>query len=97
MLLYRETSISDNIISPTVQLTDDTGTSTYSGPKGIPVQHSVCIESSRTQASGRGPTFSITRGSFFATTGGVVSGVDSGDDDDDDASAVATASPTLRL
>jgi len=55
------------------------------------------MESGRTQVSGRGPTFSITRGSFFATAGGEVSGVDSGDDDDDDdASAVAAASPTER-
>jgi hypothetical protein len=35
------------------------------------------------EVSGRGPTFRITRGSFFATAAGeMVSGVDSGDDDD---------------
>jgi hypothetical protein len=46
----------------------------------------------RRQVSGRGPTFRITRGSFFAiAAAGVVSGVDSGDDDADDA-ASATAS-----
>jgi len=57
------------------------------------------FKSSRTQVSGRGPTLSITRGSFFATAGGEVSGIASGDDDDDDddASAVAAASPTGRL
>jgi hypothetical protein len=48
--------------------------------------------SGQPQVSGRGPTFKITRGSFFATpAAGAVSGVDSGDDDDDDASA---GSPT---
>ena len=47
------------------------------------------------QVSGRGPTLRITRGSFFATTGGVVSGVgvDSGDDDED----ASAASPAGRL
>ena len=86
-----ETSTSDNIISPT----------SYRLHKHLHIFGSkgyfqdACIESSRTQASGRGPTFSITRGSFFATAGGVASGVDSGDDDDDDDDV--SASPTGRL
>jgi hypothetical protein len=45
------------------------------------------------QVSGRGPTFRITRGSFFATAAGVASGVDSGDDDDN----ASAASPPGRL
>ena len=51
---------------------------------GIPVS-TVCsvqvawIESSQTQVSSQGLTFSITHGSFFMTAGGEVSGVGSGD------------------
>lgn len=43
------------------------------------------------QASGRGPTFRMTRGSFFVTPGGSASLIDS-----DDSNASAT-SPTWRL
>jgi hypothetical protein len=47
------------------------------------------------QVSGRGPTFKITRGSFFATAAGAISGaVDSDDDNDDDASAASAAAAT---
>jgi len=50
------------------------------------------------QVSGQGPTFSITRGSFLATAGSVVSGIDSsGGNDDNDASVVVAASPRGRL
>jgi hypothetical protein len=75
-------SISDSIISISYKLTDiSTDSCLYNGN---PVMHRVV----QLQVSGRGPTFRITRGSFFVpAAAGVVSGVDSGDDDDDAASA----------
>ena len=56
-------------------------------------------ESGQNQVSGRGPTFRITRGSFFAAAAGATRGTDSGDDGDDDGSALsaAAASPTAWL
>ncbi len=48
--------------------------------------------SGQRQVSDRGPTFRITRGSFFATAaGGEISGVDSGDEADEASAPVASA------
>ena len=84
-----EISISDNIISISYKLHRHLHRFVLT----MVIQYSISRTHrvGRRQVSGRGPTFRITRGSFFAiAAAGVVSGVDSGDDDDAAASAAAS-------